>query len=70
MAYLDGQILSMLTDIKTALTSTKDTHGVLSDVLIELQQLRIAVSEMLDVDLAVIDVNDYGPQSKEVGTDT
>ena len=69
MAYLDGQILDMLTSIKTALTSTKDTHGVLSDVLIELQQLRIAVSEAMDVDLSAIDVNDYGPQSKEVGTD-
>ena len=70
MAYADGQIRDLLSDIKTALTSTKDTHSVLSDVLIELQQLRIAVSEVMDVDLSVIDVNDYGPQSKEVGTDT
>ena len=69
MAYADGQILSTLQSVLTALTSTKDTHGVLSDVLIELQQLRIAVSELMDVDLGLIDVNDYGPQSKEVGTD-
>ena len=69
MAYVDGQILATMQAVLTALTTTKDTHNVLTDVLIELQQLRIAVSEVLDVDLGAIDVNDYGPQSKEVGTD-
>ena len=65
MAYLDGQVLSLLTDIKAALTSTKETHGVLTDVLIELQQLRIAVSEAMGVDLGVIDPQDYSPNSEQ-----
>ena len=65
MAYADGQILSMLGDIKTALTSTKETHGILTDVLIELQQLRIAVSEAMGVDLGLIDPQDYSPNSEQ-----
>ena len=65
MAYADGQILATLQSVLTALTSTKDTHGVLSDVLIELQQLRIAVSEVLDVDLGAIDVQEYSPTSEQ-----
>ncbi len=65
MAYIDGQILSMLTEIKSALTSTKETHGVLTDVLLELQQLRIAVSEAMNVDLGAIDPQDYSPNSEQ-----
>ena len=65
MAYLDGQILDKLDKVLITLTSTKDTHGVLTDVLIELQQLRIAVSEVLDVDLGAIDVQEYSPTSEQ-----
>ncbi len=65
MAYLDAQIADLLRDIKVALTSTKETHGVLTDVLIELQQMRIALSEVIGADLGIIDPQDYSPTSEQ-----
>ena len=68
MAYADGQILQRLVNIETALTSTSAVHGLLGDVLQELQQLRIAVSEFAGVDLGAIDPSDYSPTSMDVAT--
>ena len=66
MAYIDGQILDMLTEIKASLSATSSVHGVMGDILQELQQLRIAVSEVVGVDLGGIDPSDYSPTSNDV----
>ena len=66
MAYIDGQILQMLTEIKASLSATSSVHGVMGDILQELQQLRIAVSEAMGVDLGIIDPSDYSPTSIDV----
>ena len=68
MAYADGQILQALTQIKAAMTVTSTVHGVMGDILQELQQLRIAVSEFAGVDLGAIDPSDYSPTSMDVAT--
>ena len=68
MSYADGQILQMLTQIKASLTVTSTVHGVMGDILQELQQLRIAVSEFAGVDLGIIDPSDYSPTSIDVAT--
>ena len=66
MSYADGQILQTLNQIKAAMTATATVHGVMGDILQELQQLRIAVSEFAGVDLGVIDPSDYSPTSIDV----
>ena len=67
MSYLDGQIMQSLLSIQAALAQPTTVHGVMADILQELQQLRIAVSEAMDIDLGKIDVRDYSPTSREVG---
>ncbi len=66
MAYADGQILQQLAAIRAAMTVTSTVHGVMGDILQELQQLRIAVSEFAGVDLGLIDPSDYSPTSIDV----
>ena len=68
MSYADGQILQTLNQIKAAMSATSTTHGVMGDILQELQQLRIAVSEFAGVDLGAIDPSDYSPTSADVAT--
>ena len=56
MAYADGQILEELKKLNKAVAGV-DNKSDLGQMLKELQLLRLAVSESLDVDLEQINVD-------------
>ncbi len=67
MSYLNGQIMDALNSIKVALAQPTSVHGVMGDILQELRQMRIAISELMDQDLGQIDVRDYAPIPSTLG---